>query len=277
MVKMATVWDRTAEFLSDNIGAIVPIALLAFFVPTSIEGNFEAAMTDASPSLVLTLRLVQLGFAILSLWGSLAITALALEIGGSDTAGRIAGRRLLPALLIAIVCLAVALTAVLPIPLVLGASGVDLAAVAEGRNVEFGTGVAGFVALYGLVLVALMLWLAARLIVIWPVVVREGRGLSALRQSWKLTRGTAWRVVGVIVLFSLLSWVAMLAANTVFGSIFALVAGGGEGGVSLAGLLTAIVVAAVQTGFSVIVPVFTAKLYQALTAEAGLREGVILA
>jgi hypothetical protein len=41
MVKMSTVWDRTAEFLSDNIGAIVPVALLAFFVPASIGGSFQ--------------------------------------------------------------------------------------------------------------------------------------------------------------------------------------------------------------------------------------------
>ena len=277
MVKMGTVWDRTAEFLSDNIGTILPIALLAFFVPASIEGNFQAAMEGASFTLILALRLLQLAFGILSLWGSLALTAMALDMAGGDTAGSVAGKRLLPALLVSIVCIAAVVVAVLPIPALLGANGVDLAAIAEGRDFELGTGMAGFVALYGLVLLGLFLWLAARLIVTTPVIVREGRMLSALRQSWKLTRGTTWRVIGVMLLFALISWVSMLAANTVFGSVFALVAGGGADGVSLAGVLTSIVVAAVQTGFTVLIPAFTAKLYLALTAEAGLREGVILA
>ncbi|RYY41946.1 MAG: hypothetical protein EOP59_11150 [Sphingomonadales bacterium] len=128
-----------------------------------------------------------------------------------------------------------------------------------------------------IVLAALLLWIAARLMVTTPVIVREGRWLSALRQSWKLTRGMTWRIIGVILLFALISWVSILAANTVFGSVFALIAGGDRAGVSLAGVLTSIVVAAVQTGFTVLVPAFTAKLYLALTAAAGLREGVVIA
>ena len=79
MVKMGTVWDRTAEFLSDNIGTGVPIALLAFFAPTSITGNFAQAMTGAEPGLVATLSVIQLAFAILSFWGSVTIVALATD------------------------------------------------------------------------------------------------------------------------------------------------------------------------------------------------------
>ena len=274
MVKMGTVWDRTAEFMGDHLGAILPIALLAFFVPAAIEGNFEAAMAGASTSFALTLRLIQVAFGILSMWGSLAIIAMALDMSGEGSAGGIAGRRLPQALLVAIVCIAVVVAAALPIPFALGASGVDMMAIAEGRNVDLGTGVAGFVALYVLVLLCVMLWVAARLIVTWPVVVREALGLGALRRSWRLTRGTTWRVIGVILLFALVSWVSMLAASTVFGTIFALVAGGTGEGVSLAGVLTAIVVAAVQTVLNILVAVFTAKLYQALAAEVARREGV---
>lgn len=277
MVKMGTVWDRTAEFLTDNIAAVLPIALLAFFVPASIEGNFQAAMDGATPQFVLALRLVQLAFGLLSLWGTLTITAMALDMAGSETAGKFAGKRFLPALLVAVVCLAVAFVALMPIPAILGANGVDVMAIAQGRDFDLSPGLAGFVALYLIVLAALLLWIAARLMVTTPVIVREGRWLSALRQSWKLTRGMTWRIIGVILLFALISWVSILAANTVFGSVFALIAGGDRAGVSLAGVLTSIVVAAVQTGFTVLVPAFTAKLYLALTAAAGLREGVVIA
>lgn len=271
MVKMGTVWDRTAEFLSDNIGAILPIALLAFFVPASIEGNFEAAMKDASMELVLALRLVQLAFGILSVWGSLAISAMALDIAGSDAAGTVAGRRLPAALVVSIAMIAAVVALTLPVPAVLAANGVDLQAIVRGDKFEIGRGLAAFVAIYLIVLVVLLVWLAARLAVTTPVIVREKRVFSALGQSWKLTRGFTLRIVGVILLFVLVSWVSRLAAQTVFGSVFALVAGGGDG-ISLGSVLTSIVVAVVQTGFTLLVPAFTAKLYLALAADKGFRE-----
>lgn len=272
MVKMGTVWDRTAEFLTDNIAAILPVALLAFFVPASIEGNFQAAMDGASPGLILALQLIQIAFGALTVWGTLAVTAMAFDNADSENATKIAGKRLPAALLVAIVCFAAILALLLPIPVVLGANGVDVVAIAQGRDFELSTGLASFVALYLIAFVILFLWLGARLIVTTAVIVREGRWLSALSQSWKLTRGLTWRIIGVMILFVLLAWVSWLAANTVFGSVFALIAGGDRAGVNLAGVLTSIVVAAVQTGFTVLIPAFTAKLYLALTAAMGLGE-----
>lgn len=277
MAKMSTVWDRTAEFLSDNLGAILPVALLAFFVPASIEGSFQAAKTGGSPGLVLSLYLVQLAFGILSLWGSLTISAMALDATSVRGAGVIGRDRLLPALAVSVLLFAVMFLLLLPIPLALQLNGYDLMEIARGTNVGLGPQIAGGIALYGLVLVALLLWIGARLFVTNPVIVREKRMFSALRQSWKLTRGMTWRIIGVILLFALVSWVSILAANMVFGSIFALVTGGPAEGITLAGVLTSIVVAAVQTGFTVLVPAFTAKLYLALAADAGLREGAFRA
>ena len=270
MVKMSIVWDRTAEFLSDNIAAVLPIALLAFFVPASIEGNFAAAMTGAGEWLKIVLYVLQLVFALVSLWGSLVITAMALDIATERSAANIATRRLIPALVVSIVMIVVASALVLPVPGILAFNGYDMAAMARGENVNMSMGVAGFIVLYLLALTLLLLWVIARLIVATPVVVRESRVLSALGQSWRLTRGSALRIVGVIILFAIVSWVAALAAKTVFGSIFALVAGNGDG-VTLSSVMTSIVVAAVQSAFMVIPPVFTAKLYLALTA-AGFRQ-----
>jgi hypothetical protein len=270
MVKMSIVWDRTAEFLSDNIAAVLPIALLAFFVPASIEGNFAAAMTGAGEWLKIVLYVLQLVFALVSLWGSLVITAMALDIATERSAANIATRRLIPALVVSIVMIVVASALVLPVPGILAFNGYDMAAMARGENVNMSMSVAGFIVLYLLALTLLLLWVIARLIVATPVVVRESRVLSALGQSWRLTRGSALRIVGVIILFAIVSWVAALAAKTVFGSIFALVAGNGDG-VTLSSVMTSIVVAAVQSAFMVIPPVFTAKLYLALTA-AGFRQ-----
>lgn len=270
MVKMGTVWDRTAEFLSDNVAAVVPIALLTFFVPASIEGNFEAAMIGAGEGLKIVLYVLQLLFAVVSLWGSLAITAMALDLASERTAANIATRRLIPALIVSIVMIAVASVLVLPVPGALAAGGYDMTAMARGEDVDMSMRMAGFILVYLLALAVFLFWLLARLIVATPVVVRENRMLSALGQSWSLTRGAALRIIGVILLFAIVSWVAQLAAKTVFGSVFTLVAGGGDG-VTLASVMTSIVVAAVQSAFMVIPPAFTAKLYLALTADAGLR------
>jgi hypothetical protein len=277
MAKMGTVWDRTAEFLSDNLGVILPVALLAFFVPASIEGSFQAAKAGAGPALTLSLYAVQLLFGVLSIWGSLTIAAMALDMADARGAGAIGRARLPAALAVTVVLFVVMLVAVLPIPVALQLGGYDLLAIASGQSASLSPQIASGIALYGLVLLGLFLWLGARLMVVNPVIVREKKMFAALRQSWRLTRGMTWRIIGVMLLFVLVSWVSMLAANMVFGSIFTLVAGGPSDGISLAGVLTSVVVAAVQTGFTVLVPVFTAKLYLALSAEMGLREGLILA
>jgi len=277
MAKMGTVWDRTAEFLSDNLGAVLPVALLAFFVPASIEGSFQAAKAGAGTALALSLYLVQIAFGILSIWGSLTISAMALDMADVRGAGRIGRDRLLPALAVSVLIFAAMFVLALPVPLALQLGGYDVMEIARGNNVSLSPQIAGGIALYMLVALCLILWIGARLFVTNPVIVREKRMFSSLRQSWKLTRGMTWRIIGVILLFALISWVSILAANMVFGSIFTLVAGGPADGISLAGVLTSVVVAAVQTGFTVLVPAFTAKLYLVLTAEAGLREGVLRA
>ena len=41
MISMGSVWDRTAEFLSDHLGTILPIALLAIFVPAVVSRHFR--------------------------------------------------------------------------------------------------------------------------------------------------------------------------------------------------------------------------------------------
>lgn len=277
MAKMGTVWDRTAEFLSDNLPVVLPVALLAFFVPASISGSFQGVSRSAEPGLMYTLVLLQLVFAVLSIWGSLTITAMALDMGDIRLAGGIGRSRLLAGLIVWVALFAALLVLVAPIPLALQLNGYDMAALARGESAPFSPEMSGGIALYLLFLAALLLWLSARLLVITPVIVREKRMFSSLRQSWKLTRGMTWRIIGVILLYCMVAIVSVLAAKMVFGSIFALVAGGNSDGLSLAGVLTSIAVAAVQTGFTVLAPAFAAKLYLALTAEAGLREGVLTA
>ncbi len=277
MVKMGNVWDRTAEFLAENIPVVLPIALLAFFVPASIQANFATLSQGASLSLVLLLRLIQLAFAILSLWGTLAIVALALGMGGERRVGAIARDRLPLAVLVWVAVFALALVAALPVALVLHLNGFDFASDAAGQGAAIAGALRGGVVFYVVPMLLVLCWAGARIAVTAPAIVREKRGLSALVRSWRLTRRLALPIFGVLFLFSILSWVAQLAARSVFGSVLALIAGTNPDGLTLAGVLTGIVVAAVQAGFSLLIPAFSAKLYQALVAREGLREELTLA
>ncbi len=145
--------------------------------------------------------------------------------------------------------------------------GLDLEAVAAGETNNINIGYAAGIAGYELLLVVIGLWLAARLTVIVPVIVAEGRLLGAIGRSWQLTRGTTLKIVGVLILYVVVAIVASLATTLVFGSVFKLVAGRGDG-VSLASVLTTIVVGVVQTGFVVVAAVFVAQLYRALGPDA---------
>lgn len=263
MITMGAVWDRTAEFLSDNLGAILPIALLAIFVPAVISGSLGDLRHDAAPGLAAGLGLGSLALALVAFWGQLALTALALAPSHGLSATGVATRRFPAALLVMLVAAAAALLAIVPVGVILVASGVDLEAVTSTSMPEIPSSAAGGAAVYLLVLLPVMLWLAARLVVILPVIVGERRALGAIPRSWKLTRGATLSILGVIILYAVVSIVANLAATTAFGAIMYLVAGRADG-LSLASVLTTIVGGAVSTAFTVLGVAFTAKLFVAL-------------
>lgn len=257
MVKMGTVWDRAAEFLTDNLPAILPIALFAFFVPLSIMGSLGPVLNAQTEGLALALWGIVFALTALVNWGSLTLISMAME--REEEPGKIAAQRLIAAIL---VWLAIgALLVVLALPVVLTVTS----GVRDGATLSIPAVVAWPLMIYVLCAIIAAVWLLARLILVYPVIVAERAWFGAIWRSWVLTRGFGLRIVGVMILYFLVSTVGMLATQTVFGSIFTLIAGPG-GGLSLSSVLTSVMIAVVGTGFSVIVPVFTAKLYLALNA-----------
>jgi hypothetical protein len=118
-----------------------------------------------------------------------------------------------------------------------------------------------------------LIWLIARLSTVSSVVVAERRGLGAFGRSWALTRGYALRIVGAGLLLVIVGNVAVLAAQTVFGSIFRIVLGN-EGVMNAATVLTALFVAIVSAAFTTVLTTFFAKLYVALAARAKVADPV---
>lgn len=272
-VSMSVVWDRTAEFLNDHLGAVAGIAALAIFVPGAIGEILTPLGADAGQELKVGLGLLALVFLVLSFWGQLAITALALDPAAGQAWGR-ATRRLGALILVMLALGLIAAVLTLPIFVLMAMNGVDLTRMQEaGAMAAMTPGAAGTIGLYALIAVPFTLWLMARIAVLpTAVVVAEHLSLGALRRSFRLTRGLALKIIGVLLLYGVVMWVATLAMETVVGSILRLVLGG-DGPITAASVITAVAVALVSTIFSVIGTVFPAKLYLAAMA----REAATLA
>lgn len=266
MAKMGIVWDRTVAFAGERLGVLLPIALAAFVVP-GVAGNCAQALALTAGSgarwglgaLVLLLSLP-------SIWGSLAVIALATGEERLAGAGRLALRRLPAAILVSIVLGLAAALAMLPVAVILAAGGYDLAAIAAGRAgaVVVDPRTSSLVALYVLLLLPVALFAFTRLILVSPVVLREDALFGAIRRSWVLTRKHGWRIFGMLLLFGMIGGIAQLAAQAVFGSVFTLLAGGGQG-VTTAFVLTTIATSCVQAVVMVLLAAFQGRLYAALT------------
>lgn len=264
-VSMSAVWDRTTEFLSDNMTAVAGVAALAIFAPAAVKGALDP-LKAGGPGAVWGLTALAIVCGVISLWGQLTVTAMALDSSPDTAAARARATRRLPAAIAVLLAVfAVAVVLVLPVIGTLYASGVDLVRLGQpGAQETMATAAGGFIALYGLLLLPVTIWLLARFVTLaTPVVIAENQALGALGRSFRLSRGLTWRIIGVVLLYAIVMWVATLAAVTVFGSLFTLLFKP-EGGITIASVLTALVAALVSTVFSVLGTVFPAKLYLAV-------------
>ena len=272
---MSTVWDRTAEFLSDNFAALAPIVLLAIFVPLSLFGNLMPLRTTTGQTGAIVIGAVLVLLSLVQIWGSIAITALAFDpAGGRGPAMDAANRRLVPMVGIYLLMLLMIFAATIPVGIALGAGGLNPAAIGSGHMSMQGLdgGTVAFAFCYSLLLIGVFLWVYTRCFtLIIPIVVMERRGLTVFARSFVLTRTIAWKVFGMLLLYVIVSQVCALAAQTVFGSVLRLLFGD-EGPMSLANILTSIVVSGISTVFAVLAVAFTAKLY---LAARDAREAIV--
>lgn len=272
MVSVSNVWDRSIEFINDHLGALLPVAIFAIFVPTSISGALGNAGPAVPPTIALLVSIASLAFALLQLWGQLAIVAHVLEPAPGARAGRRALRRLPVAIGVLIVLGLATLAAMVPLLSLMVMGGVDLTRFNGGTVTmpAMPTGYGTAALIYALALLVVIAVFAARLIVVMPVVVGEREGVRSIGRAFALTRGLTLRLIGILILYAVVTFVATLAARTVFGSILGLIAGG-DGPFSVASVVSAVAVAAVTTAMVVLASVFSTTLYLAI---AGRRDAV---
>ena len=267
---MSTVWDRTTEFVGDNLAPLTPIVLLGMFVPIALIGNLvplvgAIGLTGSSVAGILVVIL-----SLASNWGAVAVTALAIDpAAGRGGAIRTANRRFFPVVAVNVIALIAVFALFLPAMIGFAMSGIPMAQMTGQTTVvqpsleTVSAPIVLFASLYSLVLVPVLLWIVARLSVIYPTLINEHRGLGVFARAFRLARGSALKIMGVILLYLIVSQIAGLAARMVAGAVFGILIGG-VGPMSLSAILTACVVAIVSTLFSVLAFAFLAKLYLAL-------------
>lgn len=271
---MGTVWDRATEFLGDNIAAVTPIALATIFVPASINDAI-APLAAANPGMQTAISAAGLVFAIVSIFGQLAIMALALDAG--RTAGGAVGAaasKLFAAVLVTILLLLVLLLLLIPLGIIMVSGGLDMSGFATNDQAaisaaisQLPAGIVWSMLGYMLLWVVVAMWISARLTLAYPALLDPSLGMGAINGSWMLTRGLALKILGVLLLYVIVSGVAALAAKAAFGGVLGVIAGGAEPG-SVASVLTSVAVGAVGTAFAVLQSAFVAKLYLAARSRA---------
>ncbi|MDR6789383.1 hypothetical protein J2Y58_002754 [Sphingomonas sp. BE138] len=261
MVRISDVWDRTVDVLRGRAAILAGIAFLTMVLPAiavGAVGNVVSVPTGAS----LLGSLIQLVVVALLVTGVLAMTAVASDPLVDRAQGfRIARQRLLPALGVS-VALAIALLVVaVPIALFFVYSGahlsaqgtVDMSQAAPGASVGIGLAtIAGGV---------LAIWVTARIVPLFAVIVNERRGVGALRRSLALTRGATLRLIGVLILYFIVLAVVMLAVSSVVGVVARLVLGAEA--VGTVRFVLAVVSGLISAGATVVQTVFNARFYVA--------------
>lgn len=262
MVRIGTVWDRTVEVIGGRTAMLGGIAMLTLFLPSVIRDAIAYAVAGSAAARPL-LGALGLFAAIATLWGVLALTAVSSDPSTDRSTGLRLGAAALPSTILAVVVILIAFALLfVPGAILLDRAGFDFAAAARGLpQTPLSPGAMGAFALYALVYSVFLLWAAARLALLYPVLVNERRGLKSIARSFDLTRGLVWKIVGVLILYGIVLIVSLGAATTVAGLIFRLATGSGNP--ALVTFLAGIVGAVVTTIFAVLQTVFTAQLYVA--------------
>jgi hypothetical protein len=250
-------WEEAVAFVAREATLLLPVALLFVALPGLIFQEMtppELAawmMTPKKPpfpavpvsfwfAMVLTVVIVW--------FGSLTLFALALRPGISvGEALRLSLSRLPVLLGTALVVAGAFVAIIVAVSLVATAFAMVSKAVAAVLVGLLFIGVGGVV-----------IFASVRLLLLNPAVIDGTQGvIASIRHSWALTRGHFWRLLGFILIITILSAIVSTAAQAVFGLL-----GGLVGGATTARLVGGIVGAAVSTVIQVYMLVMIARLYR---------------
>ena len=268
MISIGNVWDRTTAVMSGRATILLSIAALLLFLPALVDALLDIPVNPGA-GLRIAGGIVSLVAAVLSIWGTLSLIAVASDPAVDRTRAMTNARqRILPALGIALLAGLVALVLAAPAILLVASSGFDIERARQGlEQTDLDAGKLGLAFLYLLFYLVVAIGIGARLVPLFAVVLNERLGLGAFRRSFALTRGSTWKLIGVLLLFAIVLMVVLLAASAIVGLIARLIVGGDNPGI--VAFCVAVVAGAVTAGFSIVQSVFSAQFYVAASERTG--------
>ena len=259
VMSIGKAWEETVAFVARERSLLFPVALLFVALPGLIVQEMTPpelaswTMKDAVPDVPVSFWLAMVLGVVLIWFGSLTLFALALRPGISVQ----------EALRLSLARLPVLLGTALTVVGLLGAAVVAVAIIVVLLTLVAKPLAAALAMLLGVAVGGVMMFVSVRLLLLNPVVIDGNAGvMDSLRHSWALTRGHFWRLLGFILILTLLSAIVGSAAQAIFGVI-----GGLVGGPDAARLTGGIAAAAVSTLLQVYILVMLARLYR--QAEGG--------
>ncbi|WP_434403302.1 hypothetical protein [Sphingobium sp. DN12] len=260
-VSIGKAWEEAVAFVAREASLLFPVALLFLALPGLILQEMtppQLAEWMANPQRT-GLPEIPPGFAlamllgVIIIWfGSLTLFALALRPGISVGEALRLGFARLPVLLG---------TALLAMFLIGGVmlAAILVAVLASLVSESVGTSIG---AILGAFVGGATIFASVRLMLLNPAVIDGNQGVvPSLRHAWALTRGCFWRLLGFIILITLLSGIASMAAQTIFGALAGLAAGP-----EAARLVGGVASAAVSTVIQVYMLVMLARIYRQASA-----------
>ncbi|HET8612048.1 MAG TPA: hypothetical protein VFL92_04710 [Sphingomonas sp.] len=251
-ISLGALWEETAAFLRAELALVAPVALLCFGLPMIVLLLAMPVPADGrlQPGPWLW-WLLPCG--LLSMLGSLSVSALALRPGASVRECLAMGLKRMPTA-IGLELLNAALQAALALP-------IALAALAEG-SAGGEPGPASLIAnLAGL---AFIIWLYVRVLPIWALLSeRPMTPFDALRGSFRATRGRYGQLLLLRIVGAVAGFIALMVLVLPIDALFALL-GRLPGLSGIANLLGFIATGAVVAALMAIWTVYVARLYRRL-------------
>jgi hypothetical protein len=265
---MGKAWTQATGLIGSNRDTIGAIAGLFFFLPALALAllapelvNPQPAPAGADPQVAMQAALDQMSKAYTDNWalflaltivqfvGSMSLLAL-LTDRGRPTVGEALGIGLksIPSYLAAQILSALAVGFAVGIPL----------------GIVAATGSAIAVALVGFALVLVAAYLFVKFSLIAPVIAIDGvrNPITALRQSWRLTKGNSFRIVAfMLLLFFTIGIIAALVSG-ILGLVFSALGG------QIADIGNGLVSAAVNSFIGVIFLVVIAAVHRQLAGQS---------
>ena len=264
-LSISAAWEETRAILSRDGGLLMTVALALIALPSLVSGLLNPNGLSASTAGWITL--IEFLASVIALAGQLALIRLA--IGPSITVGAaiLHGLRRVPIYFVAVLLLGFALFLLaIPIVVVLGALGVPLDAKPIPMTMP--------VVVASLLLIALVIFFAVRLLISSPVASAEDVGpIAILTRSWRLTAGHWWALFGFLLIFIVGALVLLIAIGAAVGSVVALLIGKPEP-MSAAALVIGLVQALVSAGVTTIFAVMLARIYLQLSGSDGAQASV---